>query len=51
MWLTGDFSASSDSINSTIVKSLWGSLLVDLAVLDAIHTVRGILLAWVLEGV
>ena len=51
VWLTGDFSASSDSINSTIVKSLWGSPLVDWAVLDAIHTAGGILLAWGLKGV
>ena len=27
-----------DSTNSTVVKSLWGSPLVDWAVLDAIHT-------------
>ena len=40
-----------DSINSTIVKSLRGSPLVDWAVLDAILTAGGILLAWGLEGV
>ena len=40
-----------DSINSTIVKSLRGSPLVDWAVLDAIHTAGGILLAWGLKGV
>ena len=32
-----------DCTNSTIVKNLWGSPFVDWAVLDAIHTARGIL--------
>ena len=35
-----------DCTNSTIVKNLWGSPFVDWAVLDAIHTAMGILLAW-----
>ena len=35
-----------DSINSVVVKSLWSSPFVDWVALDAIHTARGVILAW-----
>ena len=35
-----------DSINSTAVKSLLGSTLVEWVALDANHTARGVLLIW-----
>ena len=34
------------SLNSVVVRSLWGSPFIDWAVLDAVQTSRGVLLLW-----
>ena len=34
------------SLNSTLVRSLWGSPFIDWAVLDAVQTSGGVLLIW-----
>ena len=34
------------SLNSFIVRSLWGSSFLDWVVLDAVNTTRGVLLVW-----
>ena len=34
------------SLNSSIVRSLWGSPFLDWVALDAVNTARGVLLVW-----
>ena len=34
------------SLNSSIVRSLWGSSFLDWVALDAVNTARGVLLVW-----